>query len=157
VTIAPSSVAAVSAVETADGSNRFVVSLLQGNLPASDVAIGDTVTYSGLDAQGVAHSVQGTIAALALGQFTVRYDATLTQTPDPANHTFTIAHSGSLDHQLQAALGGLLDVQTADAEAPTLQDLIHRLSDLTGVDLDQFHVSITGADESLGVQLGIDL
>jgi hypothetical protein len=156
VTVATSDVAAVSPVAKENGVNKFVVSLAQGDLTASGVALGDAVTYAGLDAQGVSHTVQGVVDAIGLGQFTVHFAADLTQTPDPANRTFTIAHSGSPQHQLQAALGGLLGPAAADARAPSLQDLVLELSALTGVDPDEFGVKLSGSGDSLGVQFTLD-
>ena len=107
VVIGSSTVADVSAVYQEASFTKFVVSLNQGNLPAQGVAVGDTVSYAGLDDQGASHSVQGVIDAVSAGQFTVRCNENLTQTPDPANHTFTIAHAGMLQHELLAALGTL--------------------------------------------------
>jgi hypothetical protein len=156
VTVAAADVADVSPVFDDGGFSKFVVELYQGDLPLDGVAIGDTVTYKGLDAYGVSSSVQGEIDTLDAGQFTVRYSDSMTQTPDPANRTFTIAHSGSLTHQIQAALGGLLDPQTDAERAPTLQGLILALAGVTGADPASFGVSTTGSGDTLGVQFSFD-
>jgi RTX calcium-binding nonapeptide repeat (4 copies) len=155
VSVVPATIERVSPVNLEAGSNKFVVYLSQ-DLPAGSASVGDTVTYTGLDGKGASKTFQGTIAELGIGEFTVRFDGNVIQTPDPAHPGFSIAHSGSLQHQLQASLRGLIDPAVADAEAPTLQNLLLRLSDLTGVDPDSFQVSLNGAGASLGLQFGID-
>ncbi len=155
VAIAASNVADVSPVYQDGGFSKFIVSLYQGDLPLDGVAIGDVVTYAGLDEHGVSSSVQGVVDTLESGQFTVRFDDS-TQTPDPTNRAFSIAHSGSIAHQLQAALGGLLDPQTDADEAPTIQELILAIAGVTGTDPASFGVTTSGTGDSLGVQFAID-
>jgi hypothetical protein len=150
--IPDTAVTAVSPVFADGGFNQFNV-LLSENLTGQDVALGDSVSYTGSKGQ----TFQGTVDALGPGEWTVRFPVGLTQDPNPTAPGLHVSRPGGLQHDLDAALGDLIDPHKADAEAPTLQDFLNKLADLTAADPSSFQVNLTGSGSNQALDFPITL
>lgn len=131
--------------------NIFTVALADLNPLKLGVAVGNPVTYVPV---GGGAPVTGTIDAVDGTGFTVRFPVALTQPPDPVNPSFVITRSATLANQLTALLGGV------EFNIPTLQELVAKLGDATGIDLfNQIQVTgtLTGGDLALQLPLVFDL
>ncbi len=141
----------LSAVVEEDGFRKFTVIADGVNLVQHGVAVGDAVEYR-LASGG---TVNGTIERVDYGQCTVRYRADSSLDPDMDDPWLRIRSSGSLSRQFRAMLGDLTDYDALRFEAPTIQDLVYRLADLLGVDVEDLPVRfVGGAQPAPGADLG---
>lgn len=135
----------------AEGDDGLFFVKLNGLDPLiSGLQVGDSVAFA---ATGNASVVTGTIDAVTSAGFTVRYPSAAGVEPDRNVPSMKVSPSGSLGGRLRNILGG------DPFQIPTLQELVHKLGTLTGIDLfEQLQVvgTLGGGDLAVVFPLGFD-
>jgi autotransporter-associated beta strand protein len=134
------SVSFISEPVTDGEFETFTVFLTGINLLQKGVTADNVVSYLPADSDT---PVEGIIDDVTTGSFVVRFPAALNQPgPRTDNPSFTIIRSGDLQSQLGSLLGGV------SFNLPTLQQLVGRLGEITGIDLfDMVKVTDTTPDD----------
>lgn len=141
----------VGDVFTADNLHKFTVALTDIDLQASNIAAGDAVKFKNTsDAD-----VSGNVASISDGQLIIGFDQTSSDTPNASDLSLRIVRLPVIGHILTSALGDLADAQQLVNSYRTVQDVVRRLAELTGVALEDFGLTSSGTGNNRTIQFSV--
>src|SRR5262249_14977142 len=147
-----SKVLSVGDVFTADNLHKFPVALSDINLQTSDIAAGDSVKFKNTSNA----DVTGNVDFVSDGQLIISFDQSASDVPNSSGLSRRVTRLPAIGHILTSALGDLADAQQLVNNYRTVQDLIERLSELTGIELEDFGLTSTGTGANRTIQFAVN-
>ncbi|RIK78198.1 MAG: hypothetical protein DCC68_15775 [Planctomycetota bacterium] len=106
---------------------------LNGESPASlGIAVGDPVVFRATG--GPLPELAGNVIRVEPDSITIAYPDTETQTPDDVTPSLRVLVGGALVDKIRSALGDAAEDEQQEVNIPTIDDLLERLAQFTGID-----------------------